>query len=115
MHVATRQKIEKAIAKKIVESALILGYSISIDNGSDFDEELELENSTNQKEVEKHLFLTDQDTVYFYKEGKCFGAVFLVYGNTGYDVIADYSDNDTAKLILKEAEELAKFYEEDYG
>lgn len=85
--VEQRIKLEKRIAKMIVQNAINLGYTISIHDG----EETVLRESNSVKSILSNMHATDVDLVSFFKEGNRIGSVTLVYGNDGYDVIADYS------------------------
>lgn len=112
MNIKTRQQIERRIAKQIVKSALAQGYSISLDNGG---EQYEIEQASKASDIHKEMFATDEETLAFFKDGKCRGVVFLVYGNDGYDVINDHTANEVTDNIMKEANALAEKLEQQYG
>ena len=103
--VVKRQKIEKAIVRRIVRDALKAGYTLNISNGGDG---YELPAPTDKYKVANDtLFATDEEHLYFFKEGKRVGWVFFVYGNSGYDVVCDNTDKPEINDILKGCEEVA--------
>lgn len=105
MSVEKRQAIEKRIVRKIVQDAIDMGYRMNIDNGGD-DEELPGP-SNNFDEINKALFATDEEHLFFYDvDGKHCGTVFLVYGNDGWDVICDHSATPLVESILAGANAL---------
>jgi hypothetical protein len=95
-------ELELKIAREAIKGLLKAGYSVSVDNG-----ETESHASDSQKHIEAALFLTDEDTLYAWKEGKQYGWVQLIYGNVEA-VISDYSMN--LEEALKEANALAESY-----
>ena len=108
MNLDQRNAIEKDIYKRIVQDALILGYTISVFDG----EEYALNQSENYFNIIEAGFSTDAETLIFYQDKQCIGSVDLVYGNTGWDVISDYSDNEDTEFILRGAEMLAETLED---
>lgn len=102
--VAMRQEVERKIARAFIRSALKAGYSISV-----FDcEEFTLRRSTDEKAILGAMFTTDDDRLYVHIRGSkidsewerdphkitsYFGWVWFVYGNSGWDVISDYTTN----------------------
>ena len=108
MNIETRKRIERAIVGKIIGMALAADYSVSIWNGGD---EPEIEMATDYQRIIDALFLTDEETITLHTPGgKRAGMIFFVYGNDGYDVIADYSTN--LEEFLQPALELADQYEQ---
>lgn len=101
-----RQRIERSIVRQIVKDALASGYSISLDNGDG----PELTNDK-LRGIMHQMFATDEERLYLYKDGCCKSWVYLVYGNDGYDVICDYSDNKITNELLKNAQALSDKYE----
>lgn len=98
--IAHRQKIERTIVELIVREAISKGYSIS---GFDQEEDIFLR-ETDPAEIMKNVMTTDEDTLTFHRpDGTYAGFVFLVYGNDGYDVIADHTDNTQIRDILHRA------------
>jgi hypothetical protein len=104
--VVARQKIEKSIARAFVRSCIAAGHTFGIDNGGDEDE---MYRTTAEKETLDKMMETDEDRVYVYRTGaeKPFGWVLFVYGNDGFDVIADYTDKPEIEALLTEAHAVA--------
>lgn len=98
------QEIEKKILELIVDNALKLGYVISVYDGG----ETTVIKSEDRAKILDALMTTDEDVMRFYSadekgEFKRRGSVNLIYGNDGYDVIADHSDNEAMEKILTPA------------
>lgn len=85
--VARRLKIERTIVRRVVKDALAAGYTLSVDDGGD---EYAVENTTSYRAVMDALMNTDDDKLILRKDGKG-GKVWFVYGNSGWDVICDYT------------------------
>jgi len=102
LNLKARIAAEKTIARRVVKDALAAGYTLSVDNGGDTPE---IENSSSFKLVVAEMFATDEERLYFYKDSKPAGMVQFVYGNDGYDVMADYSVS--LEDVLKGAKEVA--------
>lgn len=83
------RQVEKLIAKRVIADALAAGFALGVNDG----EETVLENSTNPDAVLAAMFSTDDDHLLFYKDGKRVGWVRFIYGNSGYDVVNDYTVN----------------------
>jgi len=110
MNVKTRQGIERRIARKFLKIALAAGYAISLDNGGD---DFEFENSTDFKFIVGEMFATDDERLYLSKDGKRCGWVYFVYGNDGWDVIADYTVN--LEDLMPEVSALSDKLEDQYA
>ncbi len=88
------QKVEKRIVNKLVNEAIKAGYFLTVFDG----EEHPVSNSQDIDLIEKNMFTTDEEVLYFSRPGTDrgdfirTGQVLLVYGN-GADVIADYSES----------------------
>lgn len=87
--IARRQRIERAIVRRVVKDALAAGYVLSVDDGGD---ELAVEEATKTKPVMDALLNTDDDTLILRRNDER-GWVRFVYGNSGWDVINDYTTN----------------------
>lgn len=107
MNLHKRIEIEKAIYARIVQDALIMGYKVSVFNG----EEYALELSSDYFDIIEAGSSTDEDTLVFYLDDKRSGFVYLVYGNTGWDLISDCTATQGIEAILKGAEDLADYLE----
>lgn len=104
MNLETRIKIERDIARRVVNDALSAGHSITVNDG----EEDVLIKSIDASAILKAMFSTDEDRLFFNK-----GWVYFIYGNDGYDVISDYTTN--LEAVLKGANELAAKLERQHG
>lgn len=97
-----RIALEKTIARRVVKDALAAGYALGIENGGD---SFELENCAEFKKVVAEMFATDEEYLLFYKLEKRVGWVRFVYGNEGWDVMADWTVN--IEPVLAGANEIA--------
>jgi hypothetical protein len=86
--IEARQKMERAIVRRVVKDALKLGYALSVDDGGD---EYTVTESRDGKAVLAALMQTDEDHLILNRDGVQRGWVRFVYGNDGWDVICDYS------------------------
>jgi hypothetical protein len=122
LHPRVRQRItcEKAIARALAKDAIARGYVVSVFNGENF----EIQFSRNVSKIVAALGTTDEEWMKIAEpiEGGKFrkiGAFYLVYGNSGYDVVSDYSwiENETRnteeamKAIDKAAQPVADRWE----
>ena len=113
MNVKTRIGIEKKIYTKIIEDALNMGYSVTILD--DTSNEAIIDKSTDNHEILNGMFSMDEDNLEFYDSNNNYlGFVYLVYGNDGWDVICDYSDNKVINDVLDGAFKLADTLEKEY-
>ena len=101
----TAQQLEGAIMAQVILDALVAGYSISVDDGED-------EHMPQQTlgDILAIMGATDcGDWLRFAdpaNQGKRVGWIHFIYGNDGYDVIADYSANPATETLLANAERL---------
>jgi hypothetical protein len=104
--VAKRQAVERRIAKAFLTTVIAAGHSVIIDNGGDDDENI---HAGTVRHAMKEMFATDEDRVYVIDgSGKNLGGVYFVYGNDGWDVIADYHTKLEDLGLLKDALALAE-------
>lgn len=104
MNVEKRQRVERRIAREAIKGLLAEGYKISVFDG----EETVLTKSVDPAAIEKAMFSTDEDQFHVERDGGDkpeTGWVLFVYGNDGWDVIADNTVN--LEPALKGATELA--------
>lgn len=89
MTVAQRREIEKKIATKTLETLITAGFEISVYDGQD----IVITRSTNVESILDKMFSVDDEQILLYKpdDRKRHGWVQFVYGNDGWDVIADHS------------------------
>lgn len=104
MGIKSRIAIERNIVSLIVTGAIEHGCKVSIDNGSDPDVIPVL---GDYAEIMREVMHTDEEMIRFHKDGERVGAVFLVYGNDGWDAICDHTDNTITNRILTRAEAYA--------
>ena len=110
----TRLEIEKEIGKRLIASAIAKGYMVGVNDG----EETVIRHSVDQAALEEALRSTDEDYLIIYEggeKGKRIGSIYLVYGNTGYDTICDYTANEQIEAVVKEVETYAERMEVRFG
>jgi hypothetical protein len=91
--VGKRQAAEWAIVSAFVKTALKAGHTLGVFDG----EEVVLKHSSSYKAVMAAIMSTDDDYIFVYPVGATTGPrigwVRLIYGNSGWDVISDYTTN----------------------
>lgn len=97
-----RREMEREIAGALIDSAIEQGYALGVDDGG----EVTVENSIDKVEITEALFTVDEDRLLLYRDGRQVGAFLLVYGNDGWDVIADYHDNEHCRAVIATVEPL---------
>jgi hypothetical protein len=113
MNVETRQKVERQMARKFAKIFLAAGMCISVQDG----EEWVLSKSTSLKDIIAAMFSTDEDRLRVWQKDdtgawKHLGTALFVYGNDGWDVLADY--HVTLEPWLAPLHELADKLEQRY-
>ena len=103
MNLHKRQEIERRIYSRIVKDAIASGFNVSVFDG----EEFALEHSSKYAEIMAAGFSTDEDALVIYNGDQRLGFVSFIYGNYGWDVIHDYTANDTIETLLAGAIALA--------
>ena len=98
-----RIALERKIVGMIIADALAQGYQVEANNGGD-DPII----STNAETLLSEVMATDEASLAFWAGDRCAGSVYLVYGNDGYDVIADHTDNKETRAIIRRAEAYAE-------
>ena len=113
MDIKARQMIESQIIKKILQNAIELGYTVTLGDGY----EIVISQSTNVNAILAATRSTDSDILTFHTPGilKSFGFVELIYGNSGWGVIADCTDSPRIREILRYAEYWADRCEAQYS
>ena len=105
MNIETRQMIEKGIAKRVVRSAIALGYTVSLWDGGEW----AVKRSSKLPEVTRAMFTVDEESLEFRNaEGGLIGTAWFVYGNDGWDALADYTATETMERLLKDANAYAE-------
>lgn len=89
---------EAMVIRKLLTIALERGLSVSVNDG----EEWTVRRSRDFATVFSALRTTDEDRLRFWDGDKQEGDVRLIYGNSGWDVIADYSvGGDVEDLMIE--------------
>ena len=108
---SAEQRMERAIIKTIIEDALEMGYTVSHNDGESMTTSARVDDVTTKEDAVskllKEIQACDEEYLYFHKNGRAIGFVLLVYGNDGYDVVADHTDSHEMDQILAGANELA--------
>jgi hypothetical protein len=86
------EMVERAIAHEIIKLALAHGYSVTVHDDYEGQGEDTVFHSRDMTEITNALRTTEGDQLRIHGvDGRLFGIVTLIYGNEGFDVIADYS------------------------
>jgi hypothetical protein len=103
--VARRIEIERAIVERLLSDALFFhGYSVSHSDG----ERLTVARSRDIGPIMAKLQACREEGLIFHgPDGQRVGTVSLVFGNNGYDVMADCTVNDHMSALIAGAERLA--------
>lgn len=108
----TVNEMERAIIRKLVEDALRDGYAVKHNDGEEYTIKVESLNGNNVSTlvdaIMQEIHSTDEEYLVLYKGQSRIGSVSLVYGNSGWDVIADHTDTVEMRELLKGAEALAE-------
>jgi len=89
---------ESGIAKNLGKVGVQKGYCVSIWDGEDY----LLKNSTDPKTIAQNVHQVDEEYLIFSKpNGENIGSIFLVYGNSPEELIADYTDNPLIEELIK--------------
>lgn len=96
---AKRIRAEGTACAALIDAILAKGAKISVNDG----EEWTVKGSTDKGEVIRALFTTDSDIIRARDaDNAVLGNFYLLYGNSGAEVIGDYSDNDFCNAIWEE-------------
>ena len=90
--VCRRIWIEQRIVRRLVESLIERGWALDIDNGGN--ENVFGGPQTDARKIKNAMMQTDEEALLVYwnpGDRPRISAVQLVYGNDGWDVIADYT------------------------
>lgn len=107
MKLERRIEIEKIIREALVDLLLADGYELAVDNGeyvSGF--------TKNPEITKKMLGDTDEESLLTRKDGHK-SSVFLVYGNSGWDVICDYGIS--LEPVIEKLETMQDQFEKEYN
>ncbi len=100
--VKARRAVERRICRRFILLALKRGYTISVDNG----DEIVLVKSSNVKKIMSEMFSVDEESLVVYNHGSFVGRACLVYGNDGWDVIADHTTSPAMDSLMNELQPL---------
>lgn len=90
-NLSTRE-IERLIARQFVAHAIARGWKVSVNNGGDW----VVACSTDAGTILGAMFTADYDRLLVRDaDSDKVGTALFIYGNDGYDVIADHSVNNT--------------------
>jgi hypothetical protein len=96
-----RQALERKVITALLKQAIAAGYTVTVDNG----EEFVIKESASVRDILKVMFTVDEEWLRFSKDGKHIGTAALIYGECGWDVIADY--HCVLEPIMTEANRIA--------
>lgn len=98
-NLANRLRMERRVCTALVGACLRRGFLISVHDS----EEWVVKKSTDKAEILAALASTDSDTIRIRDVlGMSAGSFELIYGNDGWDVVADYSDNEVCNAIWEQ-------------
>ena len=112
-----RHRHERAVVERLVTDAVAMGYRVSVNDG----EEYVVKRSRDCKAIMQAMFSVDEEwlKIRTLDDEDSVGSFYLIYGNDGWDVIADssYSTATEAHMlkIQRGADELATAIENKYG
>ena len=92
---------ESTVLKSLIRNAIARGYLISVHDG----EEWAVVKSKDATAIFEAATATDESNLRFRLIGGEFiGTVYLVFGNSPEELIADYSDNDAIRALVDSVE-----------
>ena len=95
-------EMENQVIQAMLAELSAAGFTFEIDNGEE-----QVTGLVGVEAAFKQMKQTDEETIDVQKDGKHFGWVSLIYGESGWDVICDYTVNlepflvETMKLVEK--------------
>ena len=94
----TRQDIERRVVTALLDEVLKRGCSVSVFDG----EEWVLRRSISKVAIMDTMFSTDMDTLTVRDGmGGRMGSFNLIYGNSGWDVVSDHTDNSFCNGVME--------------
>jgi hypothetical protein len=95
--------LERKVLKSLIKDLLANHFLVTVNNG----EEDVLVLSNSPRDILAACCSTDYDKLIVRRTGKnlngdfpdCYGWILLIYGNSGYDTINDYTTNLEASLV----------------
>jgi hypothetical protein len=89
--------VDDTITRALIEEGIRRGYVVTVSSGGDGPD---ISRSSNADEIMEHARAVDQCTLTFRQGDKRIGAVFLVFGEYGWDVICDHTDNEATNAMV---------------
>ena len=100
------RKMEQAIAKATIKALIDADYFVTVNDG----EEETVKRSRDADAIFAAMFTTDEDYLIATKKNPMQGRAWVrfIYGNSGWDVINDYTTNleDVLKPVMELADKL---------
>ena len=93
--VRRRVRDEEKMATALVDHCLAQGWTISVHDG----EASVVMRSTDRDKILGEMFATDEDILSIRDRDTRLGWFQLIYGNSAYDVVSDFSDNTICNEI----------------
>lgn len=91
------QRAARLVLWRLIKSAKAAGYIFSLSDGECWT----VLKSEDTRAVMAAAMTTDEDVVRFRNRGnEVIGSVWLVYGNSGWDVICDYTANERMEALI---------------
>lgn len=88
---------ETLTAHALVDRILAAGYTVSIFDGEDWS----IRHSTNADRIKAELHATDEEQIVVRTpDRKLVGTIWLVWGNSPEELVADCSDNEEILLLV---------------
>jgi hypothetical protein len=113
MEIKQRQDIERRIINVAVADLIAAGFFVAVHDG----EAVCVPKTQDAEKVMAGIMTTDEDILFVYRNTTGgwikHGWVQLVYGNTGHDVICDYTAN--LEDLMKGANDLSDKIAEEIG
>lgn len=98
------RRCEKAVVRAIAKAALAAGLNVTVRG-------VECYKATKLSTVMENALQQDEDFIVFCRGDKKVGSIHLVYGNTGWDTICDYSSAEEIAEIVKAGEAVQDKFE----
>lgn len=92
--IKARIVVERAVVRHAANTLVAAGYQLRLHDGEDWATSM----TSNVADIMREIGACDEESLYVWhastgpdKDGRYVGKLFLVYGNDGWDVIADHS------------------------
>ena len=113
MSLPTPREMEDEIVNQLVTDLLAAGLAIKVENTIDSNG-LDMITTRDKTLILNNLGHMEEQAIEAYDttQGRRVGFWFLVYGNDGYDVIADHSDTPEVEKLMKTVNLMIEEYQE---